>query len=297
MEEEYSSSEDEDCPLFGTAMSGVTLEDEEEDDVGGFGQELGAQLTEKQQNHSARLAQNVSIAQTSIENLKSTHRYFDKDFVIECFADNNVQTNIRSIGKTLWKSATMLADFFENNVGTKSIPRLSSIENLNVLELGAGTGLTGLVLAFKAKRVILTDHPSQIKQLEHNCNINKSLFSNSDVVSVCSLDWDLAEKEIERSPVLSSSKLDLIVASDCVYFEELQEPLFNTIKALLRRNPSATLVFGFEKRYAHSQAFFQRLLNELGLIIYKVPNEAMANSQNSNLWGILYMYRKPESET
>ena len=37
MEEEYSSSEDEDCPLFGTAMSGVTLEDEEEDDGGGVG--------------------------------------------------------------------------------------------------------------------------------------------------------------------------------------------------------------------------------------------------------------------
>ena len=295
MEEEYSSSEDEDCPLFGTAISGVTLEDEEEE----CNFELEKQRRDENKSHmkqahdSTPSTQNGPIAQSSRNNIKSTHRYFDKDFVIECLTDND----IRSIGRTVWKSATMLASFFESNVDTQSIPRLSSIEGLNVLELGAGMGLTGLVLACKAKRVVLTDHPSHLEQLEHSYNVNKTLYRDEDVVSVCSLNWGEAEREIESSPVLSSLNFDLIVASDCVYFEELQGPLFNAIKALLSRNPSATLVFGFEKRYAHSQVFFQRLLNELGLIIYKVPNESMANNPNSSLWGILYMYRRPESDT
>lgn len=91
------------------------------------------------------------------------------------------------------------------------------IKDKNVLELGSGTGICGLLCGrMGAKQSILTDYnPIVLETLQKNINLN----SLQDHVRCLKLDWNwcIDGNYLEEDPILSDTEFEIIIAADCVY--------------------------------------------------------------------------------
>lgn len=113
------------------------------------------------------------------------------------------------------------------------------------LELGAGPGLPGLVLASlgRTERVVLTDAvPATLENLQRN--IARLPPKAASRCEVAHLDW-------HTPPSVTAAEFvgfDLILAADVVYEPMLVPPLLATIGALLGANRHATALLAAERR-------------------------------------------------
>ena len=124
-----------------------------------------------------------------------------------------------SCGGIVWESAFCLAEFIQRNGG-------GSVRGKNVLELGAGAGLVGMVCKkLGAKKVVLSDHPNAIALLRKN--VQRNFHSNqepgmdtdtTDDISVLPLDW---RDEQHLAAVLKNGPYDVVVATDVVFSTDL----------------------------------------------------------------------------
>ena len=107
---------------------------------------------------------------------------------------------------------------------------------VSILELGAGVGYTGLKLAMGLPcKVQLTDLEEAMPLLTENIRLNSHQFHlGPSAVSCEPLVWG-APQESYRSTVIppQNDHKWLILASDCVYYEELHLPLEQTLATLL----------------------------------------------------------------
>ncbi len=122
-------------------------------------------------------------------------------------------------------------------------------KDMNVLELGAGTGVLGMLCSrLGAKHVILTDNDQ--RSLDHMVSDCKR---NDVVANVVKLDWfnppnnidmnDLVQKQEDNKDTNDADstknntckeEIFRIVAGDVLYKRELLEPFMNTTKVLLQ---------------------------------------------------------------
>jgi predicted nicotinamide N-methyase len=81
-----------------------------------------------------------------------------------------------STGLTLWRASRILCDYMCSNADTM-------IQNKNVLELGSGLGLCGLLAYYlHAKSVVMTDGDTDVlAEMRYNvdCNLNTAIMSTS----------------------------------------------------------------------------------------------------------------------
>jgi hypothetical protein len=123
-------------------------------------------------------------------------------------------------------------------------------ENKNVVELGSGVGLCGLVCAFLgAARVTLTDLPSVVEGiLIHNIEQNKITGERPSEESCCwvrvgssfargvALNW---EKPLSCECLTVSEKeedsIDVIIAAECIWLADLIECFCETLNLLFER--------------------------------------------------------------
>lgn len=116
----------------------------------------------------------------------------------------------------VWDSGVLLAEYLINNS--------LSLQGKTVLELGAGTGVTGIALAMNVDcRVIFTDYEEFSCQLcHHNCEIN-----NLNNFATLVADWrDFPEIE---------ENIDVVICSDVLYEKKQVAPLFNVLNAFLQK--------------------------------------------------------------
>lgn len=114
---------------------------------------------------------------------------------------------------------------------------LSPLPETSVLELGAGTGLTGIAAAalFKDATVHLTDLPSIIPNLMANVKSNSHLFVASPTAAV--LDWSkLPEK------VAPQDQYDCILAADSLYDPRHPDWLTSAVALFLKRQKTARVM-------------------------------------------------------
>lgn len=102
---------------------------------------------------------------------------------------------------------------------------------IRTLELGAGTGMVGILSALLGADATITDLPHVIPNLLHNASLNAEALKDSGrggTINVQTLRWGEQEdlQAIGRS-------FDLILASDVVYYDHLFEPLLQTLKWFL----------------------------------------------------------------
>ena len=96
---------------------------------------------------------------------------------------------------------------------------------LKILELGAGTGACSIAVAALTKAFVYCTDLKEFQYLiDQNIGLNFDYFKGASKVMSYELDWS----KIELSD-LKNEAFDLILVSDCIYYEESVEPLFRAL--------------------------------------------------------------------
>ena len=136
-----------------------------------------------------------------------------------------------------------------------------SVRGRDVVELGAGPGLPGLVAAkLGASRVTLTDLPSELELLRTNASLNGfgeedegDEGSSSGRVDVAACTWG---DEAQMSAV---GKRDVVVCSDVLYghHADVARALARTMRALVRDDGICLVAYFSREKLMHDLAFFE----------------------------------------
>jgi hypothetical protein len=184
------------------------------------------------------------------------------------------------IGGADWPAANLFCHIVANDLFYKTL-----FKDKSVVELGSGTGLGGVAVdkMFEPSKVVITDLPQYLQHLEYNIVLNKC----SDRVSAAALDW------LDMEPFLACDQaqaFDVILALECVYREDLYQPL---VDVLVKLSKPDTLVFlGLTRLFAQTKFF--RVLQAAGFCYTRVPEHAMPailrKEQSTADCGLLMLY-------
>lgn len=130
----------------------------------------------------------------------------------------------RGLSFQLWPAATSLSEFLQRNeFGLR-------LRGRRVLELGAGTGLAGIVTSCLGSETVITDLPKVLPNLEHAVALNRSSVGmGGGSLKAEVLRWGV-EEDAAR---FRQQGFDIILGADIVYFETLFQPLLQTLQWLL----------------------------------------------------------------
>jgi len=147
---------------------------------------------------------------------------------LEPFLDQNDVFHNFPLWAKIWEPSVVLAD------------HLSSLEprpGKNLLEVGCGLGLVGIVAASFGHRVTMTEQdPDALNFARANALAN--LSPSDPPIEIRRLDWN--RPDLDRT-------FDRIVASEIIYSEKDYEPLFGLFKALLKPGGEIILAEGFRE--------------------------------------------------
>lgn len=170
----------------------------------------------------------------------------------------------------MWPASTTLAYYLIKN---KEI-----LSGKTVLELGSGTGLTGLIASLYSKHITLTDHNKVVLDLLEDNSKNTIFFtkSNDDYVSqptlnninVIKLDWG-NEDDINQ---FNRNSFKIIIGSDIIYWYDAINPLLETVDALLSYDSDSIFILAYKTRAKNSEKHFYNSASQK-FIIHEVPKD------------------------
>lgn len=147
-----------------------------------------------------------------------------------------------NFGMYLWPSAALLSRFV--------LCAPQTVSGKRVLELGAGTGLSGIVAAGLCSPacVTLTDLAgSVLANLQRNVAANLKAFGAVPVLAA-ELSWGRAPRDIAAAP--AAWDFDVVLAADCLYAESHVGDFFATLAALALLNPRLVCYLAYQERCA-----------------------------------------------
>lgn len=167
----------------------------------------------------------------------------------------------------VWPSAIALSEFVAENENL--------VKNKNVIEIGCGLGLSGLVSARYAKHVTFTDYmQAPLDFVKYNCYLN-----NTSNFSTQLLDWRKPDK---------SFAADVLIAADVAYERRMFVHLIRAFRNLIKRN-GLILISEPDRHYART---FFNTLEEKGFkkqsVVKKVELKSISYSINVHMlkdWG------------
>lgn len=118
------------------------------------------------------------------------------------------------------------------------------LPGLQILEIGSGTALPGIVAAKCGAKVTLSDSATLPKSLAHTkrcCQVN-NLKVNQDI-RVIGFTWGLFLNNLA-----TIGPLDLILGSDCFYEPSVFEDILATVSYLIESNPTAKFLCTYQER-------------------------------------------------
>ncbi|XP_076834303.1 protein N-lysine methyltransferase METTL21D [Brachyhypopomus gauderio] len=156
----------------------------------------------------------------------------------------------------------------------------------NIVELGAGTGVVGLMAASLGANVVVTDLEDLQHLLELNVRENQKLLSTGSITAKV-LKWGGDMTDFLPHP-------HYILMADCIYYEQSVKPLTDTLKALA--GPETCIICCYEQRTLGrnpevEKRFFELLLQDFEC--EEVPAERQDPEFNSPDIHILHLNRKP----
>ncbi|XP_041836757.1 uncharacterized protein LOC121636939 isoform X2 [Melanotaenia boesemani] len=172
-------------------------------------------------------------------NGKDVYHYVGQDIVI--------YETIDSYGGVMWPAALTLCYFLENN------RQIVDLQEKEVLELGAGTGLVSIVASLLGASVTATDLPEMLGNLRANLMRNtRGRCRHTPQVAALSWGYDL-----EQTYPSSVYRYDYVLASDVVYCHGLMDELMATMKHFCK--PGTTLIWANKVRFETDLTFIENL--------------------------------------
>lgn len=162
------------------------------------------------------------------------------------------------VAAVVWDAAVVLAEYLVNRASTL----LSSRQK--VIELGAGTGLAGIVASQLGADVLLTDRSLALKTLNDNIELNRANVTGSIVAK--ELSWG---EDLDRYP----QPFDILLGADIIYIEETFDQLLTTIMHL--SNAQTTILLSCRIRYERDKRFLDKLRQFFRVeeILYEVKRD------------------------
>ena len=162
------------------------------------------------------------------------------------------------LGLATWGSARLLSGILDTLEIPPPTQTCSTDIGVEVLELGAGTGLVGLTAAIIWKcNVMLTDMPTILPGLQANIDVNRPLLASHGALVRCgALDWSspsaiqVYQDETIFEPV-SLSKPSVILAADTLYDSDHAPWLVDTVKKWLAHDIKSRVVLCYPLRIAY----------------------------------------------
>ncbi|KAG1934371.1 EEF1A lysine methyltransferase 3-like [Pimephales promelas] len=150
------------------------------------------------------------------------------------------------VSASVWESALHLCQFFES----------LDLSGKRIIELGAGTGLVGIVAARLGAHVTITDLPLALAQIERNVACNTPLSGwPSGAPAVCPLSWG---RDLHRF----SSAWEFVLGADIVYTPETFPLLVDTLVHLCKDGAVVLLASPMRREHG-AQDFYSRVLPEV----------------------------------
>jgi predicted nicotinamide N-methyase len=182
---------------------------------------------------------------------------------------------LESTGLALWDGSRNLCNYL--------CAHKEYVQGKNVLELGAGLGVCG-ILAHKlgAKKVVLTDgDTATLVTMRLNVATNSEGEDEEDFMVCKQLRWG---RNIEGFREKVASEFDTIMGGDIIYAQEGLQPLFQTVSKLLS-----------EERHA---VFLQSYINRNGVTMEEAFQVAKSHGlqwlepEHDGTDGVYVFYRK-----
>nr|OQO28161.1 hypothetical protein B0A51_04581 [Rachicladosporium sp. CCFEE 5018] len=178
-----------------------------------------------------------------------------------------------SLGLKTWASSYLLAKRL--CLLRDTLPPLTKYTL--ILELGAGTGLVGLATAaVLQQRVILTDLPAIVSNLQRNIHKNADLLATRQgSASTAVLDWSMPETFTHPGHAGEAHSFSLILAADPVYDAHQPELLVNAIDYHLEHAENARVVIELPLRegFAAERQDLRNRMEVIGLEIREQGEE------------------------
>lgn len=178
--------------------------------------------------------------------------------------DDGVGRADEGTGLVTWDASVVLAAYLEKH--SEHV-----VKGKRVLELGAGTGLTGIAAALLgADLVLLTDLSYTLNNLRRNVELHHSSLSNRSVVEVSELDWS-------RPETYDARDFDVVLAADVVWVEELIPAFVAALGAVACRKGShqPLVLLGHQTRTKRSDELLFSLLAKEGFDVRRMPQDAL----------------------
>jgi predicted nicotinamide N-methyase len=184
------------------------------------------------------------------------------------------------LGLKTWGTSYMLA----KRLHRFDLASLKAGGNLQVLELGAGTGLVGFAMASLGADVVLTDLPNIHDNLARNAKDNSETIEQSGGSSRTGiLDWTnpascqlFADGSAAETLQADTNKFPLILAADSLYSPDHPRMLVDCIQAWLSHDSKAKVIVELPYRDAYLPEIknFRQRMQNIGLCILEEGEES-----------------------
>jgi predicted nicotinamide N-methyase len=187
-------------------------------------------------------------------------------------ADPKGDSNRLLFSHFLWNSGIQLAEFIEGEGAW-------DVKGKTVLEVGAGSGIAGIVAAKAgAESVIITDYPALeiLANLEKNVKENlpeESRIGREGRPAACSVqghEWGELSEDDDFVQAHRAS-FDIILVADCLWMPDQHSNLMKSISWFLKPSGKAWVVAGFHTgRFKISRFFDAESLAAQGLEVESI---------------------------
>ncbi|KGL76991.1 Methyltransferase-like 22 [Tinamus guttatus] len=166
--------------------------------------------------------------------------------------EHTMATPLKDVGKQVWRGAFLLADYI--------LSKWDMFRRCTVLELGAGTGITSIIMGTVAQRVYCTDVGEDLLAMcERNVALNKHLIEQGrSEIKVKELDWMQADFCADPEGPYRWSEAEIadlhdhctvMMAADVFYDDDLTDALFRTLYRITHNLKNSCAVYlSIEKR-------------------------------------------------